>query len=234
MAIGRPGHLGGDEMAMITSELFQVGGGGFSSSEDAAIYLIHFEDQAALVDAGCGRSTKEVLANVRSHGVALDQIKYLLLTHCHFDHTGGAQALRDLTGCEIVAHELDAQFLEDGDEEVTAASWYGESLEPLSVDIKLKGTRNEVKLAGRVIEAIHTPGHSPGSMVYFVESAGQRVLFGQDVHGPLHPSLLSNREDYLRSLDFLLSQDADILCEGHYGIFRSRKEVTKFIRQFIE
>jgi len=91
-----------------------------------------------------------------------------------------------------------------------------------------------VKLAGRVIEAIHTPGHSPGSMVYFVESAGQRVLFGQDVHGPLNPSLLSNREDYLRSLDFLLSQDADILCEGHYGIFRSRKEVTKFIRQFIE
>jgi len=142
--------------------------------------------------------------------------------------------MRDLTGCEIVAHELDAQFLEDGDEEVTAASWYEESLEPLSVDIRLKGTRNEVKLAGRVIEAIHTPGHSPGSMVYFVESAGQRVLFGQDVHGPLHPSLLSNREDYLRSLDFLLSQDADILCEGHYGIFRGRKEVSKFIRQFIE
>jgi glyoxylase-like metal-dependent hydrolase (beta-lactamase superfamily II) len=139
-----------------------------------------------------------------------------------------------LTGCEIVAHELDAQFLENGDDAVTAASWYGESLDPFLVDIKLKGARNEMKLAGRLIEAIHSPGHSPGSMVYLVESEEQRVLFGQDVHGPLHPGLLSNRKDYLRSLDFLLSQDADILCEGHYGVFRGRKEVSKFIRQFMD
>jgi glyoxylase-like metal-dependent hydrolase (beta-lactamase superfamily II) len=163
----------------------------------------------------------------------MEDIKYLLLTHCHFDHTGGAKALRDLTGCKIVAHELDAQFLEDGDEEVTAAAWYGQSLAPLAVDMKLTGTRNEIELGGRVIEAIHTPGHSPGSMVYLVESEGQRVLFAQDVHGPLHPSLLSNREDYILSLELLLSLDADILCEGHYGVFRGKREVSRFIGQFI-
>lgn len=220
-------------MAKITKEIFQVGGGQFSSSEDAAVYLLHFDGQAALIDAGCGNSTMKVTSNIRLHGVGLEQIKYLLLTHCHFDHTGGAKALQDLTGCKILAHELDAQFLEEGDDEVTAASWYGQFLPPFSIDIKISGARSQIELGGRVIEAIHTPGHSPGSVVYLAESERQKVLFAQDVHGPIHPSLLSNREDYLRSLDLLLSLNADILCEGHYGVFRGKKEVSEFIRRFL-
>ncbi|MGV8073175.1 MAG: MBL fold metallo-hydrolase [Syntrophobacteraceae bacterium] len=221
-------------MAKITGEVFQVGGGAFGSSGDASVYLISFEDHAAIVDAGCGNSVKHIAANILSRKVPLERIKYLLLTHCHFDHSGGAKALRNLTGCKIVAHELDAVFLEEGDENVTASSWYGQSLEPFTVDLKLKGARNEIDLGGRVVEAIHTPGHSPGSVVYLLESEGKRVLFGQDVHGPLDPSLLSNRGDYLRSLHLLLSLDADILCEGHYGVVRGKKEVANFIRRFID
>jgi hypothetical protein len=53
------------------------------------------------------------------------------------------------------------------------------------------------------------------------------------VHGPLAPSLLSNRTDYLHSLKLLLSLEADVLCEGHYGIYRGKEEVTKFIRSFL-
>lgn len=219
-------------MGRITSEVFQVGGEGFSVSEDAAVYLLHFEGRAALIDAGCGNSTIKIIANIKSHKVQPSAVECLLLTHCHFDHTGGARALRELTGCKIVAHEMDARFLEEGDEEVTAAAWYGQSLEPFSVDVKLEGFRNEIMLGEKVIEAIHIPGHSPGSLAYLVESEGRKVLFAQDVHGPLHPSLLSNHEDYLRSLDLLLSLDADILCEGHYGVFRGKKEISGLIRRF--
>jgi glyoxylase-like metal-dependent hydrolase (beta-lactamase superfamily II) len=222
-------------MSKITGEIFQVGGDRFSSSQDAAVYLIHFTGKAAVVDAGCGKSLDRIIANIRSHGVSPDAIEYLLLTHCHFDHTGGAKRLRDLTGCRIVAHELDAAFLEEGNEKVTAAMWYGEPFfEAFPVDMKLKGERNEIKLGDGTIEAIHVPGHSPGSVVYLVESEGKRVLFGQDVHGPLHPGLLSNRGDYLRSIEVLLSLKADILCEGHYGVFQGNKQVSKFIRQFID
>ncbi|MEA3273835.1 MAG: hypothetical protein U9Q81_00740 [Pseudomonadota bacterium] len=53
------------------------------------------------------------------------------------------------------------------------------------------------------------------------------------MHGPLHPSLLSSREDYLGSLQRLLELNADILCEGHFGIFRGKKAVRDFIRQFM-
>jgi glyoxylase-like metal-dependent hydrolase (beta-lactamase superfamily II) len=217
----------------ITGEVFQVGGGSFSSSEDAAIYLIQFGSHAALVDAGCGNSTKKVLANIGSRNVPLDAIEYVLLTHCHFDHTGGAGELRDKTGCRIVAHELDARFLEEGNNDVTAASWYGKTIKPFSVDIKLTGARQEIDLGGRTIQAIHTPGHSPGSTVYLVESEGLKVLFAQDVHGPLHPSLLSNEGEYRDSLNLLLSLEADVLCEGHYGVYRGKEDVEKFIRRFM-
>ena len=70
-------------------------------------------------------------------------------------------------------------------------------------------------------------------MVYLVESEGLKVLFGQDVHGPIHHDLKSNTEDYQRSLKLMLSLDADILCEGHYGVYRGRDQVADFIKQFI-
>ena len=218
----------------ITGEISQIGGGRLTSPEDAAVYLIAFGKHAALVDAGCGRAQDKLLRNIRAHGVKPEQIEYLLLTHCHFDHTGGAKALRENLRCKTVAHELEAPYLEEGNNSVTAATWYAATIQPFPVDIRLSGSREEIRLRDRSIEAIHIPGHSPGSVAYLTESDGFKVLFAQDVHGPLHPSLLSNREDYLQSLKLLLSLDADILCEGHYGIYRGKKEVKNFISQFLK
>jgi glyoxylase-like metal-dependent hydrolase (beta-lactamase superfamily II) len=60
-----------------------------------------------------------------------------------------------------------------------------------------------------------------------------KALFVQDVHGPIHPGLKSNAEDYQRSLKLMLDLDADILCEGHYGIFRGRERVDEFIKRLV-
>ena len=217
----------------ITHEILQVGGSGLTSMEDAAIYLIHFGGHAALVDAGCGRVQERLFKNIRDCAIDLEQIEYLLITHCHFDHTGGIRGIKERTLCKVVAHELEAPYLEQGDDMVTAAKWYGSSLEPVEVDMKLRGDEAEIDLGGREIKAIHTPGHSPGSVVYTTESEGLKILFGQDVHGPLDPSLLSHREDYVKSSNLLLSLEADILCEGHFGIFRGKEEVANFIRSFL-
>ena len=70
-------------------------------------------------------------------------------------------------------------------------------------------------------------------MVYLTESEGMKVLFGQDVHGPIHPDLKSNAKDYQQSLELMLSLEADILCEGHYGVYKGNKEVSDFIRRFL-
>ena len=128
---------------------------------------------------------------------------------------------------------MDAVYLEAGDDKVTAAKWYGAKMEPLVIDRKLRLPREEILLGNRSIEAVHAPGHSPGSVVFLTKSEGLRVLFAQDVHGPLDPSLLSNRGDYLKSLNLLLSLDADILCEGHYGVYEGKVEVENFVRSFM-
>jgi glyoxylase-like metal-dependent hydrolase (beta-lactamase superfamily II) len=226
-------RCGNVKSAAITSEIFQVGGSGFTSAEDAAIYLIRVHAHAALVDAGCGRNSEKLFRNIQSHGTGLSDIERLLITHCHYDHTGGIQAVREETNCQVVMHELDAVFLEEGNESVTGAAWYSGSLKPVPVDIKLAGGLTTIELGARKIDAFHVPGHSPGSLVYLMESEGLKVLFGQDVHGPIHPSLLSNRGDYIRSLNLMISLQADILCEGHYGIFRGKTEVADFIESFL-
>ncbi len=217
----------------ITDEVFQVGGSGFSSAEDAAVFLIRFGNHAALIDAGCGHATESIIRNVLSCGVKTDEVDYLFLTHCHYDHTGGAEKLAEAFQCSIVAHERDAVYLEVGDSDVTAASWYGVVMKPFNVDIKISGSGKTFLLGKREISAIHVPGHSPGSMVLLTESEGQQILFGQDIHGPLDSRLLSDKNDYTQSLKRMSAFDADILCEGHYGIFQGKAAVKEFIESYI-
>jgi len=220
-------------MKSITKEIFQIGGSGITSSEDAAVYLINYNSHAALVDAGCGYCVERLLKNIRSCDLKPEQIEYMLITHCHFDHTGGISELKKHFKFKTAAHELDAPFLENGDNVITAASWYGRVITPVKIDIKFSGDRQTFKLGNRSIDAIHIPGHSPGSLAYLTESEGKRILFAQDVHGPLSESLLSDEIKYRHSLELLAELEADILCEGHYGIYTGKQEVRKFIESFI-
>lgn len=80
---------------------------------------------------------------------------------------------------------------------------------------------------------MHIPGHSPGSVAYLTTSAYLKIVFAQDVHGPLHHALLSNAVDYQASLQRLIDLDADVLCEGHYGIFRGKQDIVRFVRSFM-
>ncbi len=219
--------------ATILSDLWQVGGPGFTSPDDAAVYLVRFGEKAAIVDAGCGNGNESLKSNVDKYLPVGVEIEYLFLTHCHFDHTGGAEAVRDEYGCKIVCSALDAVYLEGGDSEVTAASWYGSRMPPLAIDVKIEKDEQAFQVGDGRMTAHQWPGHSPGSMVYTTEMEGQTILFGQDVHGPIHPSLLSDPIIYQSSLRKLLTFDADILCEGHFGIYRGKETVRSFIQSFV-
>ncbi len=217
----------------ITENLWQVGGAEYTTVEDAAVYLVRFGEKAALIDAGCGNAQVELFDNISEVLPPEVEIEYLLLTHCHYDHTGGAEAARSRYGCRIAVHELDAAYLESGDSTVTAANWYGARMNPLKIDHKIKDKVETFQVGNGKLTAYHCPGHSPGSVVYFTQVDSNRVLFGQDVHGPLEASFLSNREDYIHSLKFMLGLNADVLCEGHFGIYRDKERVRRFIHSYL-
>lgn len=105
----------------ITEEIYQVGGSTLTAPSDAAIYLVKFAQHAALIDAGTGRGEIQLLENISSLDTNPSEIELILLTHCHFDHTGGVKALKQRLQCRVIAHELDAPYIERGDNQVTAA-----------------------------------------------------------------------------------------------------------------
>ncbi|HPS57421.1 MAG TPA: MBL fold metallo-hydrolase [Spirochaetota bacterium] len=216
----------------ITSNVWAAGGDN-SAPSDAAVYLVKTGTGAVLIDSGTGRGTEKILSNIRAAGVEPSDIEYLFLTHCHFDHTGGAAGIKAITGAKVIAHELDAVFIESADPVVTAASWYNTKMERVTVDIKIPGKKYSFTSGSTEFKVYHTPGHTPGSCVATIHSDGMLVLFGQDIHGPLHPDLKSDRKDYMESLAFIASLDAEILCEGHYGVITGRKKVREFIESFI-
>jgi glyoxylase-like metal-dependent hydrolase (beta-lactamase superfamily II) len=69
------------KLPRITPEVFQIGGAGFSAPEDAAVYLVTIDGHAALIDAGCGGSVPQLLANAEACGVHRADLVDLFLTH---------------------------------------------------------------------------------------------------------------------------------------------------------
>ena len=101
-------------MLKVTENIWQVGGDGLTAAGDAAAYLIRFGHQAALIDAGCGSGHWQPVDNISLCLPPDADSVILLLSHCHYDHTGGAARVREQYGCKIIAHEKDALFLEKG------------------------------------------------------------------------------------------------------------------------
>lgn len=202
---------------------------GITDKSDAGVFLLRFGDKAVLIDAGSGKDHAQLKRNIDQLLGSDARLEYLLLTHCHFDHSGGANLVRADYGCRIVAHELDSFYIESGDDKVTGAPWYGSHAEPCNVDLKWSGPEYSLTVGAGKIDAIHCPGHSPGSVAFVTRLDGELILFGQDIHGPLHKDWLSDEEHYLDSLTRLLELDADLLVESHFGVIEPREEVRAFI-----
>jgi glyoxylase-like metal-dependent hydrolase (beta-lactamase superfamily II) len=127
---------------------------------------------------------------------------------------------------------LDAPPLETGDQILTAAKWYQTTFPPTPVDVKFNSPEEILRIGEQKIVCLHTPGHTPGSISIYLDKDGKRILFGQDLHGPLLSEFGSNLEDYGRSTKKLLDLEADILCEGHFGIYKTKKDVKNYILSY--
>ena len=153
----------------------------------------------------------------------------IILTHCHIDHVGGAPQIKKQLGSKIYIHKLDAFPVENGDPILTAAAWYQTTFAPTPVDVKLVLPKEELIVGGEKTVCLHTPG-TPGSISIYLDRNGKRVLFGQDLHGPLLQEFGSNLSDWDKSTQKLLNLEADILCEGHFGTYTTKNAVREVIR----
>ncbi len=215
----------------IVKDIFIVGGPDITDGRDGCIYLLNF-GELILIDAGAGWSVENVIGNIKKLGFDPKNLSKIILTHCHIDHIGGVPEIKKRFGSQVYIHQLDAPPFEHGDPILTAAKWYQTSFPPTPVDVKLNSPEEMIRIGEQKIVCLHTPGHTPGSISIYLDKDGKRILFGQDLHGPLLAEFGSDIGDYGRSTKKLLDLDADILCEGHFGIYKTKKEVRNYILSY--
>jgi len=215
----------------ITKDIFIVGGPDITDGRDGCVYLMNVEE-LILIDTGAGWSVENIIGNIKKLGFDPKNLAKIILTHCHIDHIGGVPEIKKRFGSKIYIHKLDAPPLETGDPILTAAKWYQTSFPPTQIDVKFNFPEEILEIGEQKIVCLHTPGHTPGSICIYLDKDGKRILFGQDLHGPLLSEFGSNLEDYGRSTKKLLDLDADILCEGHFGIYKTKKDVKNYILSY--
>lgn len=217
----------------ICPQVLQVGGAGLSHPDDCCIYLVKSEKEHALIDAGAGQGTRRILDNLKNCGLDPGNVRYILITHGHIDHIGGLKELQEQTGAKIVAHHLELEAIENGNPQLTAASWYGVEYQPVKVDRIIKQDQETLALGKTEFKFLHTPGHTPGSISILCECAGLKVLFGQDIHGPFNKEWGSDVKQWRVSMRKLIDLQADILCEGHFGVYQPAEAVRQYIESYL-
>ena len=210
-------------MKEIIKNIYHVGDNGCS------VYMVDTQSDQGLVLIDAGMNL-DMIRQIESHGMRLENIRHCILTHCHIDHIGiCAELSRELPDIKFYAHELDAVPIEEaGHDGRSAVSWYGARYEPVKLHQKFNSD-TLLKIGSYDFQCIHTPGHTPGSISILVEVAGKKLLFGQDLHWPFNKSFLSDLQDYQVSMQKLLDLKADIMCEGHFGVFQPANQVKEYI-----
>jgi glyoxylase-like metal-dependent hydrolase (beta-lactamase superfamily II) len=217
----------------IIKDIYLVGSSDITDPKDCSIYLLDL-GELVLVDTGAGMSVDAITQNIRELGLDPGKLSTVLLTHCHIDHTGGAHEFKKRFGARIVIHRLDAGAVENGDKVLTGASWYGVNFAPLTVDVKLAKDEEFLYFGAQKLICLHTPGHTPGSISVYMDIGDTRVLFGQDIHGPFLAEFGANMLHWQKSMETLLTLNADILCEGHFGVYKPASTVRQYIERYLD
>jgi hydroxyacylglutathione hydrolase len=143
--------------------------------------LIIFGNRITLVDTGVRGSEKAIFRYIQENGRKIEDIETIILSHSHPDHIGSAAVIKDLTGCRVLSHEAEADWIKDIDlqnRERPVPGFFTLVDRPTEVDEYLAGGQ-VIRLADNLNALIiHSPGHSRGSLnILFIED---RILFTAD------------------------------------------------------
>lgn len=122
-------------------------------------YALVEGDEAVLVDSGA--YPDDIASALEKRGL---KVKAILLTHGHFDHILGAEAISERYGVPVYIHENDEEMLSDGYKNAYSVFFGGQWGEFHDAKVVKGGDR--LSFFGEDIEVIHTPGHSEGSVCF--------------------------------------------------------------------
>ena len=201
------------------------------------------DERMAVVDTGISGNGEAIVSYIRKIGRSPNDLRWIIVTHFHFDHSGSAAELHELTGAQIVAHRDETEpgpdgtlMLRKGNEGESPPTWYrwaqrvaggGGGPRPPREPRRFPDTPvHETVEHGDVVPCmaglriIHSPGHTPGSISPLL--TGPRALFlGDSVLNNIdrlsRPLMWdrSKRRQLDASLHALRDLEADLACFGH-------------------
>ena len=206
-----------------------------------AAYLVVENGRAAFIDCGTNHSVPHLLATLAATGLAPEDVDWLMLTHVHLDHAGGAGALMQwLPNARLVVHPRGAQHMIDpsrliagatavyGEEEMLRS--YGQIMAVPEARVVVAEDGHRVELNGRELLCLDTPGHARHH--YCVWDARSRSWFTGDTFGLSYRELDSAAGPFViptsspvqfepdalkRSITRLMSYQPEAMYLTHYG-----------------
>jgi glyoxylase-like metal-dependent hydrolase (beta-lactamase superfamily II) len=182
-----------------------------TSPDDANAYLVN---GIILIDVGMDSS--DIIMELEKH-IDLNDLELIILTHCHYDHSGGAGGVAEATGAKIAIHKNDAPLLLNP--HASASRLFGKNASIIVPDILLAGGEKFGEL-----EIIHTPGHTPGGICLYDQKS--KVLFSGDTvfqNGSFGRTDLygGNSSKLIASIKKLTLLDVNIMYPGHGDVVKN-------------
>lgn len=192
-----------------------------------ASLLITSPEGHVLIDGALPNSAPLILANVRALGFDVRDIRLILNSHAHFDHSGGIAALQRASGARVAASEFSAGVLERGTS-VAGDPQHGELFDfPAATNVQRFGDGETLRVGPIALTAHLTPGHTPGGTTWTWRSCDDTgcvdVVYA-DSHSaisadgfrfsdsPAYPAAVADFERGFRTLEAL---PCDILVTPH-------------------
>ena len=208
--------------------IYRVAGHDITDPRDCSVYLLD-TGELTLIDVGFGARIDALASNIKKQGFDPKRVSTVILTHCHIDHIGGADEFRFRYCSRLVMHELDAQIVGRADQRLTAAFCFQKVLRSFPIDVTLTGEEGRLTVGSQELVWLHTPGHTSGSISVYADVGKKRVLFAQDMGAPLLEEFDCDPVAWRRSAEKLLTLNADVLCDGHTGVYQPWDAVRKYI-----
>jgi metallo-beta-lactamase class B len=204
----------------IYGNTYYVGTDGLSS------VLITSGTGHVLIDGALPESAARIVANIRSLGFRVEDVKLIVNSHVHFDHAGGIAELQRLSGARVAASQWTADVMKKG--AVPRDDPQFGAIRPIARIAPVESFQDGDALrAGAVTVTAHlTPGHTPGGTSWTWQSCENARCLNLVYADSLSPvsatgfqfsrrKEYSNAEDFERSFSFLESAPCDILITPH-------------------